>query len=111
MRFSEEGGAGSVLALGIIAALLVVLSFGSAVGSLTLGRNQLQSSVDLAALAADQNLRGLSTGIPCDRARQVLTLNMSKLVSCLIVGEVTTVAGTATVMGIVLNATATAEPR
>ena len=110
-RLAPETGAGTLLGIAAIAGVLIAASLFGAVTKIGHRQLQLQNSVDLAALAANQSFRGLSSGIPCDRAKQILTINMSKLESCLIVGEVTTVAGTVRVMGIVLNATATAAPQ
>lgn len=110
-RVSPDEGAATVLGLATIAGILIAASLFGLVTKIGQRQLQLQNSVDLAALAANQTFRGLSTGIPCDRARQILAINMSKLESCLIVGEVTTVAGTVRVMGIVLSATATAAPQ
>ncbi|MEN9715870.1 MAG: hypothetical protein RJA35_1337 [Actinomycetota bacterium] len=101
-------GSASILVLAILFALVFLSSIDFAAYRLLAARQELQESVDLAAIAADQVSRGLNTGIPCYRARQILTLNMSNLDSCLIVGSETKVAGYLRVMGIVLNATATA---
>lgn len=110
-RPPRDNGAGAVLGIAAIAGILIAASLFGLVTKIGQRQLQLQNSVDLAALAGNQTFRGLSTGIPCDRAKQILTINMSKLESCLIVGEVTTVAGTSSVMGIVLSATATAAPQ
>lgn len=88
----------------VVAVFLAVLS----IGGFRKEQARLQTATDLAAIAASQTYRGLNTGLPCERARQILTLNMVKLAGCSIVGDEATVAANLTLMGIVLNATATA---
>jgi hypothetical protein len=91
--------------LGVLVVAAVTLSAAAQVAD---ARLRLQSSVDMAAIGANQTLRGLNSGFPCVRAKEILTLNMVLLQKCSIVGDETTVVAGITVMGIVLSATATA---
>ena len=87
-----------------------VLIYGTVffIGQVSLAQFRLQSSTDLAAIAANQVLHGLNTGFPCERAKAILQANVAHLETCSIVGDETTVAATISVVGIVLSATATA---
>lgn len=103
-----DTGAGAALLLGVSGAVVVgAIALASALG-IALTEAKAQVAADLSALAASQVLRGISTGIPCDRARQLATLNMNPVSTCSIVGEEVTVATRTVHRGIVLNATATA---
>ena len=103
-----ESGSGTVLAITLLAFVAVVFLVVLSIGGFRQSQSRLQTATDLAAIAASQTYRGLNTGLPCERARQILTLNMVKLAGCSIVGDEATVAANLTLMGIVLNATATA---
>lgn len=103
-----DAGSGTVLAIALIGAFVAAIFLATLVFRIALDDQELQDSVDLAAIGGSQTYRGINTGIPCDRVNQILTLNRQSLESCLIVGEEVKVAGTSVVMGIVLNATATA---
>ena len=103
-----DRGAGTPLALALAAVpitlnLIVVPSL-----HLAIQNAKLQEVVDLAAIAAEQTIRGANTGSPCERAQQILISNMAEATKCSIVGEEDTVVATQTVVGIVLNATASA---
>lgn len=82
---------------------LLGLAFGAQIQ-----RQGLQAAVDAAAIGANQTMRGLNTGVPCERAKEILTLNMVFLEKCSIVGGETTVSGSKTFLGMFQSATATA---
>jgi len=103
-----DTGAGAVLVLGVSGAFFVGAIILASVLGIAVIQTKGQVSADLSALAASQVLRGISTGIPCDRARQLAVLNMNPVSTCSIVGEEVTVATRTVHGGIVLNATATA---
>ena len=104
----QDSGAGSVLALTVIGATALALVMVGTLGRVAIEQVRLQRVVDLAAVAANQTLRGLNTGLPCQNAEAIFTLNMVKGDKCLIVGDETKVAAHLELMGIVLLATATA---
>ena len=83
----------------------------SFLGTLLVKQAQLQTETDSAAVAANQALRGLNTGFPCQIAQQYLQQDMSDLRTCLNVGERTRVIATHRVGGIVLTAEAWAQPQ
>ena len=108
MRSGTESGSASVVYLAVSAAALVIYTTVFYLGQISLGQSRLQASADLAAIGANQVLHGLNTGFPCERAKAILEVNVAHLETCSIVGDETTVAATTSVVGIVLNATATA---
>ena len=108
MRLGTESGSASVVYLAVSAAAVLVYSTLFYLGQMSLGQLKLQAATDLAAIGANQVLHGLNTGFPCGRAEAILESNVAHLETCSIVGDETTVAATTSVVGIVLNATATA---
>jgi hypothetical protein len=104
-------GSGTVL---VLALLLSAISFSGMVtftGNLLVKQSQLQAETDSAAVAANQTLRGLNTGFPCEAATRFLHHYLAGLQNCLSVGEKTRVVATAQVGGIVLTAEAWAQPQ
>jgi secretion/DNA translocation related TadE-like protein len=86
-QIAVERGAGTVLALGLIAASVAALSWVCV--TVAIGSKQLeaQALADRIALVADDALRGKGTGAPCDIARQVSEANSAELDSCRIVEQ------------------------
>lgn len=84
---SAEQGSGTVMALGIIAALLVVLTLVHALSAAALAKGQAARAADLAALAGADTARGLNPGDPCTVAEQVTARNGAILEECLVGGE------------------------
>lgn len=78
-----ERGAGSVLAIGLIAAILAVVTVSAAPLVRLLEVHRLQVMADSAVIAAADALRGLVAGSPCDVARQV----SSSIYSCEVIGH------------------------
>ena len=103
-----DRGSGSILAITAIGASALALTGVAFVSQVTAQQLRLQRVVDLAAIAANQTLRGLNTGLPCKNADEIFTLNMVNGDKCLIVGDETKVAAHVRVVGILLVATATA---
>jgi hypothetical protein len=75
-----------------------------------LAEARLNAVVESAALTADDALRGLITGYPCELASEIAVENMVILDECRIVGFEAFVKMHVQSMGIVLNATARAGP-
>ena len=109
MRRSDRGS-GSILALTLILLSLGLAILATAVANATLKRVQLEGAVASAAIGAEDASRGLTTGYPCQVAAQIMQANMASLDTCFIVGHRTMVSGQVKPLGIVLSATATAEP-
>lgn len=99
----------------ILAVSLMLFSIGAfaATQVLAIGlisQRRVEALADEIAIAADDSLRGLATGIPCDVARQLAGLNMAFIDECRIVGFEAFVKVHIQSMGIVLSADAKAGP-
>lgn len=84
-RVSDDGGAATVFAALLVAALLTITLGGLAVGSVVLARHRAQAAADLAALAA---AHGVPAGgqAACRRAHNVAEAMRVKLRSCHVAG-------------------------
>ncbi|WP_251152432.1 Rv3654c family TadE-like protein [Cellulosimicrobium sp. Marseille-Q4280] len=101
-----EHGAGTVLVLGIVAALLVVLVGLGGLAQAQAARGRAQAGADLAALAAAAALR--DGWEPCGRARETASRNGVRVVACTETGagavRVDVVSGpTVSVLGVTLG--------
>lgn len=83
----EERGSGTVLAVGIISALMVLIAVIHVVTAAAVAGAQAARAADLAALAAADIARGLSTGDPCTVAEQVTSRNNAALQDCTVGGD------------------------
>lgn len=72
MRRVSELGSGTVLGLGLIFMVLgiMTISLGFTTQSLAIAR--LQAQTDNAAIAAEDVLRGLAIGFPCETAEEIV---------------------------------------
>lgn len=105
-----ERGAGSVLALGIIGAVVVVALLAVALGAGLAVRQRAIGAADNAAIAAADVARGLAPGAPCPAAERVARAHGAGLERCEIDGYVATVEVATTALGIRIAARATAGP-
>ncbi|MEY4000414.1 MAG: hypothetical protein RLZZ626_769 [Actinomycetota bacterium] len=105
-----ELGAGSIL--GILLLLVSLAGFGAlaAATNFAISQQRLQQQTDSIALAAEDALRGITTGHPCDVAAQYATSYMVKLGECRILGFSVRVKTLTETMGIVFSAEASALP-
>jgi hypothetical protein len=78
-----ERGSGSVVALGIIASILMLVSVFAIPLNESLRQARLQVLADSAAIAAADALRGLVAGSPCDVARSF----HEKVTLCEVIGN------------------------
>ena len=78
-----ERGNGSVLAIGLIAAILALVTVFASPLVRALERHRLQLTADSAAIAAADALRGLVAGSPCEVARSF----SSEVTFCEVVGS------------------------
>ncbi|GAA1820895.1 Rv3654c family TadE-like protein [Nesterenkonia flava] len=83
----RERGSGTVLALGLISALLVLLAMVYAVGAGSAASTHASRASDLAALAGADAARGLLSGDPCTVAEQTAARNDVTLEECRVGGE------------------------
>lgn len=79
---NPEEGSGTVLAVGIIAALLILATVIIGFAGVSMANRRAAQAADLAALAAADALRGITPGDPCDIAAQVARDNNANLVGC-----------------------------
>lgn len=68
---NDDRGAGSILALAIVAVCVFALSMIQVVGGQFIRLAHTRSAADAIAIAAADSLRGLSTGYPCEVARKM----------------------------------------
>jgi secretion/DNA translocation related TadE-like protein len=78
----REEGAGTVLALGIVAVLASLLLVCAALGAAVLARHRAAGAADLAALAAADRSVGRADGPPCLAAERAATANDAALTAC-----------------------------
>ena len=90
-RPGDEAGAGAVLALGIVGAVVLVLMAELALGSAVVTRQRIIGAADAAALAAADGASGAVAGVPCDLAARVAGAGGATLTACSIDGLVATV--------------------
>lgn len=77
-----EEGSGTVLTLGIIAAVLILTVLALGVAGAHAANRRAATAADLAALAAADTLRGFNTGEPCEVAAHIARENGAQLVAC-----------------------------
>lgn len=109
-RFSDDRGAGAVLAIAIVAA---VVMFGLAAVGLAGGlaaRQRVIGASDLAALAGADAASGAVPGAPCEVAARVAAAGAARLASCRIDGLVVDVTVVGSFSGIPLEAHSRAGP-
>lgn len=107
---SSERGAGSVLALAVIAALLGLAALTLPVSAALVAKQRVTGAADAAALAAADVATGLVAGYPCAVAASVAAANGAVLAGCQIDGLVVTVQVSATIGVLPVAAAATAGP-
>jgi secretion/DNA translocation related TadE-like protein len=105
-----EGGAGSVLAIGIIGATVLLCATALPLYTVLVARSSVAGAADAAALAAADARVGAVGGFPCDVAAEVAAANGSELVGCELDGYVATVSVRREVLGYTVSARATAGP-
>jgi secretion/DNA translocation related TadE-like protein len=105
-----QSGSGTILALAIVLLSVACLGVSQLAAIQLVSQVRLNAAADAAALAADDALRGLTTGFPCEIARSIARENMANLDECRIVGFEAFVNLRLQSMGIVLNASARAGP-
>lgn len=78
----SDAGAGSVLAIGILGALVALLLAALPIGTLFAAHQQAANAADAAALAAADTASGRLPGFPCETARRVADRNRASLGRC-----------------------------
>jgi secretion/DNA translocation related TadE-like protein len=110
MSLSCDRGSGSILGFGIISAVLAIMTMSLAVSAQSLAIARLQTQTDNAALAAEDVLRGLAIGYPCETAEQIVQGFGGTLETCHIVSSDIYISVRQQVLGIVHRVHARAAP-
>lgn len=87
----RDDGAGSVLAVTILAVVMVFAAALTAASGLAVAGRRAAAAADAAALAAADVASGLLPGIPCESAVRVAATNGGSLRSCTLDGPIATV--------------------
>lgn len=87
----RDAGSGSVLALGLLAAIVIVTTTVQAVALGTVAHARAFAAADASALAAADAASGRVGEVPCEAARRVASAHRARLVSCRLDGLVATV--------------------
>lgn len=104
----EERGSGSILAVAIVAAVLMLFSLVLPIATVLATQQRAAGAADAAALAAADVAVGIRSGSPCPVAATVAAANAARLDGCLVDGATATVRVTASVLGFAVSALATA---
>jgi len=105
-----DRGAASVLALGIVGAVVALTVLVVPITTTFVASQRAANAADAAALAAADTISGLVPGVACDVAAQTAARNGAALASCETEGPTVTVEVVVSALGIGLSATARAGP-
>jgi secretion/DNA translocation related TadE-like protein len=101
---------GSVLAVGITAAVAALAVAAVPLVGASVVRTQVAAAADASAIAAADARTGAVSGFPCVRAEQLARLNGTKLVACRVDGLVATVTVERSQWGLAIRMRASAGP-
>jgi secretion/DNA translocation related TadE-like protein len=106
----RERGAGSALAVGLVAAVVAGALLLLPLGAVLDARQGAVAAADAAALAGADTALGLVPGVPCDRAAQVARADRATVARCAQHGVVVRVETRVQVLGFTVGGTAVAGP-
>ena len=106
----NERGAGSIIAVALIGAIVALTGLTLPLYSALVTRAAVAGAADAAALAAADVAVGIAPGFPCAAAAQVAAANGVIMHSCVVDGVVVTVSVRRWLLGIAVTGTATAGP-
>lgn len=72
MNRRDQSGSGTILGLGVIFMVLGIMSLSLGFTTQSLAIARLQAQTDNAAIAAEDVLRGLAIGFPCETAEEIV---------------------------------------
>jgi secretion/DNA translocation related TadE-like protein len=107
---SRETGAGTALAVALVAAIVVLFGLLASVAVVLDAHRRAVSTADAAALAAADTALGNATGVPCARAAGIVAAASLRLDGCAQRGALVRVRVSASVLGLALDAVAVAGP-
>jgi secretion/DNA translocation related TadE-like protein len=105
-----DDGAGSVLAVAVIGAVLAMTVLLVPLYTVLAARVRAEGAADAAALAAADVAIGIAPGIPCAVAAAVAEANGATVTECHADGVIVTVGVSTTVLGFPVRSAATAGP-
>ncbi|TFD59086.1 hypothetical protein E3T39_12080 [Cryobacterium suzukii] len=106
----SERGAGSILALAVLAATVLLTTLVVSVLALLAVGRSVANAADASALAAADTASGAIAGYPCEAARAVASLNGTAVTRCTVTGLIASVSVGRRVQGIDIFASARAGP-
>ena len=109
-RGRSERGAASVLALGIVGAVVGATALIVPITTVFVASQRAENAADAAALAAADAISGAVPGVPCALAAIVASRNGAAVASCSTDGPMATVTVAVSVAGFELGASARAGP-
>lgn len=110
VKLNGERGAGSILAVGVLSAIVAALLLVTPLSRVIIVRAETAAAADAAALASADVARGISPGVPCPIAASVASSNGAQLDECRVDGVIVTVRVSAIVLAFSVTSTATAGP-
>ena len=109
-RRRSERGAASVLALGIVGAVVGATALNVPITTVFVAAQRAENPADAAALAAADAISGAVPGVPCVLAAIVASRNGAAVASCSTDGPVAAVTVAVSIAGFELGASARAGP-
>jgi secretion/DNA translocation related TadE-like protein len=109
-RLGDDTGAGSALAIGLVAATVIVTATMLPLYTAFASSRQLAAAADAAALAAADTASGALPGVPCEAAAAAAALGGAALADCSVEGAIATITVTGSALGMRLEARARAGP-
>ena len=106
----DDRGAGAVLAVALVTAVVVLGLAGVSLAAALSARQRVIGAADLAALAAADAASGAISGVPCEVAAAVARGNGARLAGCAASGLVIDVTVVGSFAGIPIEGSARAGP-
>ncbi|WP_241985790.1 Rv3654c family TadE-like protein, partial [Cryobacterium sp. TmT3-12] len=109
-RPAGERGSGTVLAVGVLGAVLLFTAMLLPLFAALAVRQSVQGATDAAALAAADTASGRVAGVPCAAAAEAARLNGASVTGCTVEGLIVSVTAVRGYLGFELGARARAGP-
>lgn len=106
----HDRGSGTVLTIALVGSVVALTAMVVPLYSVLVLRQSVAAAADAAALAAADAAVGIAPGFPCEVAARVATANGAALAVCEVDGLVVTVVAGRSMLGLPVDAAATAGP-